>query len=414
MLGGGKVKQIYTLHGEKASIRAISRELGVSRNTVRKYLRAPELPKPAPRPARCSKLDPYKQYITEQVNAGVDNCVVLLKKLKEKGYQGSYTLLKDFVHPLRRQKPKVTVRYETEPGEQAQVDFGCVQYKTPDGTTHKLWVFVMVLSWSRAIYVEFIQKADLATFMRCHINAFSALGGITRKCLYDNTKVVVLGRDESGLPVFNTRFLDFAKVVGFDPRLCHPYRPQTKGRVESGVKYVKRNFWLGTEHFSDLHDLNLQAAAWCANVANVRVHGTTHERPIDRLEIEKPHLLALPEERRLQPFLREERNVGRDGFVQWENAWYGLPAPWQPGQKVQVQPRNGYVEIWHQDKLLAVHPLALKAGQRFKHPRQWDDVQAATNHRQQHESVPCHYPECQVDARDLRIYEAVAEAVSVA
>lgn len=148
------------MSGEKRSIRGIARTLGISRNTVRKYLRSPELPKPAPRQPRGSKLDPYKEYITGRLSSGVDNCVVLLRELREQGYKGSYTILKDFVKPLRqRSESKQTVRYETEPGEQAQVDFGSCKYVGLDGKTRRVWVFVMVLSWSRAIYVEFIKKA---------------------------------------------------------------------------------------------------------------------------------------------------------------------------------------------------------------------------------------------------------------
>ncbi len=135
----------------------------------------------------------------------------------------------------------------------------------------------MVLSWFRSIYVEFVRRADVATFVRCHLNAFARFGGVSRRCLYDNTQVVVLERDEHGQPVWNSRFLDYALRVGFDIRLCHPYRPQTEGRVESGVEYVKRNFWPGVQ-FVDLTDLNRLAAVWCDIVADIRVHGTTHER----------------------------------------------------------------------------------------------------------------------------------------
>ena len=123
------------------------------------------------------------------------------------------------------------MRFETGPGEQVQVDWGSLSYITEDGRKRRVWAFVMVLSWSRAIYVEFVRRADVATFMRCHINAFEYFGGAPRRCLYDNAKVVVVGRDESGRPEWNSRMLDFALRVGFEMRLCRPYRAQTKGKV---------------------------------------------------------------------------------------------------------------------------------------------------------------------------------------
>jgi hypothetical protein len=167
---------------------------------------------------------------------------------------------------------------------------------------------------------------------------------VTQRCLYDNPKVVVLGRDEQRRPVWSSRFLDFALRVGFDILLCQPYRAQTKGKVESGVKYVKGNFWPGVR-FTDLGDLNRQAQAWTVGVADVRVHGTTRERPQDRLVQERVALQPLPGPDRPLPFLGEERKVGRDGYIQWEGAWYGVAWPWA-GQRVRVQAREGTVELW--------------------------------------------------------------------
>ena len=144
--------------------------------------------------------------------------------------------------PRRRpRKPRATVRFETGPGEQAQVDWGSFAYEGQDGRKHRLWAFVMVLGWSRAIYVEFVRRADVATFMGCHLRAFENFGGVPRRCLYDNAKVVVLGRDQEGRPEWNRGMLDFSLRVGFKLRLCLPYRGQTKGRVKSGVNGVHGN-----------------------------------------------------------------------------------------------------------------------------------------------------------------------------
>jgi transposase len=364
------VKGLLELHGAGASIRTIASTLGLSRNTVRKYLRAPEIPHAAPRPPRTSKLEPYAEHIHTRMAAGIDNCQVLLRELRERGYTGGYTILKQWVHPLRR-RPLVqgTVRFETAPGEQAQVDFGSCAYQTPDGRTPRVWAFAMVLSWSRLLYVEFVRRADTATVVRCHLSAFEYFGGVPARCLYDRTKLVVLGRDDSGAPLWNERFLDFTLRVGTDIKLCHAYRPQSKGRVESGIKYVKGNFW--PIEFTDHEDLNRQARRWCDTVANVRVHGTTHERPSDRWPAEREALHALPTRDRLQPFLWEERRLSRDGYIRWDGTWYGLPWPWRPGQSVQVQLRDGLVELWVGVARQAAYPLGHRPGQRQTHPQQW-------------------------------------------
>ena len=411
MLEGGKVKAIFALQ-EKMSIRQIAQTLGVSRNTVRRYLRDPdEALTRKPRAKRPSKLEPYTEYIMRRLAEGVDNCVVLLRELRQQGYTGGYTILKDFVQPLRRQAPRrETMRFETLPGEQAQVDFGSFAYRTADGKERRVWAFVMVLSWSRAMYVEFVPRATAEHFIRCHLNAFAKFGGIPKSCLYDNTKLVVLSRDASGAPVWNRQFLDAALRLGFDARLCRPYRAQTKGRVERGIQYVKHNFWPGVR-FTDLDDLNRQVAAWIDTVADVRIHGTTGERPVDRLQKERAHLAPCPGPERLRPFLRDEATVGRDGYVRWSRAWYGLPWPWKPGQKVQVEPGEDTVWFWLGEKLVALHPKATQAGQRFTHPHQWAGLSPSSGGPRK-EPTAVQLPTVEVERRSLALYDLAAGVTS--
>ena len=408
MLGGGTVKDLYELVGQGASVRAIARRLGLSRNTVRKYLRSPGVPKFSPGPPRPSKLETYREHLLRRVRDGVENCVVLLRELKEQGYGGSYTILKEFVQPLRvRSSANATMRFETEPGEQAQVDFGSFLYLSAEGIKRRVWGFVMVLSWSRMAYVEFVRRADVGTFIRCHINAFEALGGMVRRCLYDNAKIVVLHRDGSGRPVWNERFLDFSLRLGFEVKLCRLYRAQTKGRVESGVGYVKGNFW-PTARFADLPDLNRQARVWLDTVANVRIHGTTHERPDVRWEKEKPILQALPGRERLVPFLREDRLVGRDGYVSWDRSHYGVP--WTFAAKtVQVQAGHGVVELFSADERIAVHPMATRAAQRLTLPGQWAGLPIGEN-KPRKEVLGLEQPAIEVYRRPLSAYEALVTA----
>jgi hypothetical protein len=251
--------------------------------------------------------------------------------------------------------------------------------------------------------VEFIRRANLATFLRCHLNAFERLGGIPQQCLYDNTKLVVLGR-EAGEPLWTPRFLDFARRLGFRPALCHPYRPQTKGRVESGVKYLRGNFW-PTERFTDDADLNRHAQAWCEEVAQARIHGTTRARPADLLLEERSHLQALPPWERLAPFLREERLVGRDGYVSWEGAWYGVPWQWA-GQRVEVQADATVVALWMGEQRLALHPRATQRGQRFTAPGQWAGLERG-DQRPPLVALAQQLPTIEVEQRSLNVYDAL-------
>lgn len=408
MLGGGEVKTIWRMWREGTSIRTIADRLGMSRNTVRRYLRHPGIPEPQPRPRRPSKLDPFRDYLLQRVRVdGVTNSEVLLRELRKRGYTGGRSILKEFLKPLRPPRaPKTTVRFETEPGEQAQVDFKIVTLVRLDGQLQRLWAFCMVLSWSRAMFLEFIAKATLPLFIRCHLHAFAHFGGVPRRCLYDNTKQVVLGRDAQGEPLWNARFLDFALRVGFDPQLCRPYRAQTKGKVERGLRYVGENFipWVRP---TDVEDLNRQALSWCVQVADPRIHGTTHERPADRLRIERPCLGPLPALESLAEFLREERKVGRDGFVLWERCAYGVPWTFA-GQTVQVEAKDDRVEIWAGSQRLAVHPRGQAPGQRFVLPGQWAGLPSGSPARRQ-PAVIHQVPAGHVEIRPLSACAALLE-----
>ena len=400
------MKEIYEKKGSGSSIRGIADDLGIARNTVRRYLRTPDAMRPKPRAPRGSKLDPYMEYIDRRLGEGLENCRVMQRELRSLGYDGSYTILADYMRPRRRSRqPKATMRFDTGPGEQAQVDWGSFAYVDEEGRQRRLWAFVMVLGWSRAIYVEFVRRADTASFIRCHINAFGYLGGIPRRCLYDNAKVVTLGRDEEGRIDWNRRMLDFALRLGFELKLCQPYRAQTKGKVESGVKYVRGNLWPSLR-FTDDADLNRQTLEWCDQVANAREHGTTHRVPWDMLLEEQPHLGKLPEERGLAPYLREDRTVARDGYVSFEGSRYGVHWNWV-GATVQVGVRAGTVEIWAGDDRIAMHPRAQSPGRRFTLPGQWEGLPTG-GERPGKRALAVQVAAGAVERRSLEVYELAA------
>ena len=400
------MKEIYEMKGAGRSIRGIAEDLGVARNTVRRYLKSPEAMRPRQRARRTSKLDSYTEYVDRRLDDGLENCVVLHRELQALGYDGGYSILKSYVSPRRRRRqPEATMRFETAPGEQAQVDWGSLAYLDEDGKKRRIWVFVMTLGWSRACYVELVRRADTAAFIQCHVNAFEYLGGVPRRCLYDNAKVVTLGRDEEKQPIWNQRMLDFAMRVGFETRLCQPYRAQTKGKVESGVKYVKGNMWPSIR-FTDDADVNRQGLEWCDSVANRRIHGTTHRVPWEMLAEERAHLGRLPGRASLAPYLREDRKVARDDFVSWEGSRYGVHWKWV-GRIVQVGQRQGTVEIWVGDERIAVHPRAQRLGQRFILPGQWQGL-ARGDGRPRPEAMAVQIPVGDVERRSLDVYELAA------
>jgi transposase len=361
MLRGGEVNEIIAYQRAGLSITDISALTGHSRPTIRKYLSQPKTPRYGPRRPRLSLLDPYKPFLQERLAAGVWNAVVLLRELKERGYPGGYTLVKDFVRPQRREARVVaTRRFETPPGQQAQVDWGDLGDITEaDATRHKLNGFVLTLGCSRAMFADIACDQRLATFLRLHEAAFDYLGGVPAEILYDNTRTVVLktlteGVDGRGEFRLNPTFADFAAYWGFTPRLCRPYRPQTKGKVENGIGYVRKNFLCGREAIS-LEDVRLQMRVWTAQVANVRVHGTTHRAVGDAWEEEKP-FLAPAHNRRAYPLVVEGvRRVTRDAYVCYQSNRYSVP--WQEaGKEVLVREVGSVLEIVRDGQTLAAHP----------------------------------------------------------
>jgi transposase len=273
---------IVSLHRQGLSIRAISRRLGVSRNTVRAALRRPGPPVRAPQSRPPSKLEPYKDYLLARLVEFPELSVeALFEEITALGYSGGRSILKEFTLPYRIRRKEPVVRFETPHGHQAQVDWAHLGTHVLAGRPTPLYLFVMILSFSRALHAEVTTSMDLTTFLDCHVRAFEAFGGMPREILYDNARTVVTSRTKAG-PVFHPALLDLAGRYGFAPRVCRPYRARTKGKVERSIGYLKDRFFCGRT-FTSLADLDHQLEAWLAGVANQRVHTTTGERPAERL-----------------------------------------------------------------------------------------------------------------------------------
>ncbi|HAV2138856.1 TPA: IS21 family transposase [Serratia marcescens] len=299
--------EIKVLHKRGMSIRAIARELGISRNTVRSHLKAKsEKPQYSPRPASSSLLDEYRDYISKRIRDAHPYKIpatVIAREIMELGYRGGLTILREFIRKqtLPAQAEPV-VRFETEPGRQMQVDWGTMRNgKSP------LHVFVAVLGYSRMLYIEFTDNMRYDTLEACHRNAFSFFGGVPREVLYDNMKTVVLQRDayQTGQHRFHPSLWQFGKEMGFSPRLCRPFRAQTKGKVERMVQYTRNSFYIPLMTrlrpmgiTVDIETANRYGLRWLYDVANQRKHETIQTRPCDRWMEEQQSMLALPPEKK--------------------------------------------------------------------------------------------------------------------
>jgi hypothetical protein len=254
-------------------------------------------------------------------------------------------------------------RFETPAGKQGQVDCGHLGSVEVEGVEHKIWGFVFTLGSSRAMMAEAALEQKLGTLLRMHEEAFRQLGGVPQEILYDRMKTVWQDIDDRGEVIWNPVFLDFARYWGFTPRLCRPYRAHTKGKVESGVKYVRRNFVCGLHgrEPGSLEELNAELRQWVWEVANRRVHGTTRMAVMDSWLAERSSLLPLDGRPAYAYADEETRKVAADAFVDWEASRYSVP--WQyAGKEVWVREREGggTVEVRYGSSVVARHEPAAR------------------------------------------------------
>lgn len=358
-----KIDAIYRLrHGERWSIRRISRELHVGRDTVLKYQRSP-IPLPVVRQPRATKLDSFKPMIRELVESDSKaSAVVIAARLRPLGYGGGLTILRGYLRTLREvaKSRRAYVRVESAPGDRFEIDwgyFGALEY---DGDKRKLYAFCLIECHSRRLYVEFTHSQSFETFVRCHIHAFRSMNGVARECLYDNLASAVAEHD-GRIVRFNPRFLAFAREFDFYPRACNKGAGWEKGKVErGGIRYLRQSFW-PLRTFADLADVNRQVRQWLDETANKRVHSETRERPDDRFRPD-----ALRPLRALDPDYRDTvlARAHKDIRLRFDANRYCVPAR-LVGRQLTVKADSSSVTIYDSQREIVRYARSWRRGQTF-------------------------------------------------
>ncbi len=346
---------ILDLYRSGLTQRAIARKLGISRNTVKKYIEAPESCLKNPKSyQRKSLLDPYHNTIKAWLDEDeYYTATWIYDRLMNQGYSGSYETVKRKVGKLKKHKQKIAyMRFETDPGHQAQVDFGEFQVELPDGSIKKLYLFSMILGYSRKIYTEFIEKCDMLGFLDCHVHAFEYFAGVPDQILYDRMKNVYIAK-LAGKHKFNSTLIGFAFHYGFTPKVAPAYAAWVKGKVERPYTFIREGFWRGYGYVNIVTS-NKDLWSWIIKKDD-RIHGTTHEKISLRFEREQPHLNPLPH----QPFdtsYRVYRNVYKDCTVHFEGNRYVLPHR-LVGEQVILRVKNSQLRIFENNHLIVVYDI---------------------------------------------------------
>lgn len=346
---------ILTLHRQGFSMRAIAKKLGIHRNTVKKHISGKTVPQYHKNKRKSSILDPYRQLIDDYLAEDDYQVTWILDRLQKLGYPGSYETVRDYVRSVKERRSRLAyTRFETEPGLQAQVDWSDFKIENPDGSSTTKYMFLMILGYSRAMYVEFVTQCNMESFMDCHIHAFQYLNGVPGEILYDNMKHVVI-KHEKGKAVFNNEFLHFAHHYSFTPKACPPYSPWVKGKAERPMDYVRQRFWRGYSYTSQ-EKLNKDVTEWLNDVANIRLHGTHRQPIIERWQQEIAHLTPLP----LSSYdtsIKVFRKVYKDCQISYNGNRYIVPHQ-MVGQKVMLKIKHNKIRIYDDNTLLATYQEA--------------------------------------------------------
>lgn len=414
MVGEALWREVHRLlEVEKLSKSAIARELGLDVKTVRRCLRQREWTPYRRDPRRHTLLAEHAGFLRRRAPEVRYSARILFQELvRHRGYRGSYDTVKRFVRPLRedlRVAERAAVRFETAPGLQSQIDWGqaLVPFRSGRAVRH---IFVLTLGFSRRAFYWVSRDEKLGTFLDAHERAFEHFGGRTREHLYDRPRTVCRPVGDGSVE-WNATFKSFAQYWGFEPRLCPPYRARTKGKVESGVKYFKGNFLPGRAFYDDLH-LVEEMVEWMDAIADRRVHGTTHERPIDRFQREKAFLVPTLGQPSFRLETRLVRVVANDFLVSVDTNRYSVPFR-LIGRTVEVQRRQGRILIRHQGELVAEHEELPGRHQVRILPEHGPGAVARNGRKPKgstRSSAAAPWADVPVEVRDLTIYDALAHS----
>jgi transposase len=340
---------ILALHRQGHSMRWIAKKLGIHRNTVKKYITKKKLPQYHQQKRRESILSPFQPMIREWLDQDDFRATWIFDKIKGLGYSGGYDTVRYFVRDVKQQKSRQAyIRFETEPGRQAQMDWADFKIIEPDGKSRFVYLFAMVLGFSRTLFACFVERCDLEAFMDSHIKAFRYLKGVPAEVLYDNMKHVVI-RNKAGQVTFNLEFAHFAAHYGFTLAPCPPYSPWVKGKVERPIDYIRERFWRGYS-FESMERANRDLLNWLDAVANQRIHGTHRQAVAERWQQEKPHLGPLPTSD-YDTSIKVFRKVYKDCQVAYNANRYLMPHH-VVGKRILLKVKNGIIRFYYDDQLL--------------------------------------------------------------
>jgi len=338
--------------------KAIARLLGIDIKTVRRHLKRIQWQSYQRSIIKKRLLDDYADWIKARLLEVNYNATVIFQELKLMGYQGCYETVKCFVAPLRRiyqAENEAFIRFETMPGEQSQVDWGST-WVWIGAKQEKVHIFTLVLGYSRRLFARGYPDEKIVHLIAGHEAAFQWFEGYTKEILYDNPKTMVRNHNiVSGEILLNNTFKDFCNHYHFRPRFCRPYRAQTKGKVESGVKYVKRNFLAG-RRFKSLAHLNQELENWLLGISDERIHGTTHKKPSLRFLEEKASLTPILGVKPYCLIPAIQRRVSQDAMVNFNSNRYSVPWIYSKKQ-VDLYLSEGKILIILEGKEIASHDL---------------------------------------------------------
>lgn len=372
MITKGAYMDIVSLSRQGYSCREIARQTGIDRRTVRKYLKEQALPI-YKKIHRKSKLENYKPLIEGWLSQDNFRATRIYDLLQIQGFSGSYDIVHRYVATVKKKRDtQAYVRFETMPGQQAQVDFGDFKIVERDGTTRTIYAFIMTLGYSRHMYVEFIERCTLPNFLACHQNAFGFFGGVPAEILYDNMKNVVVKRVGNQV-IWTPAFESFMLHYGVKPMATPPYAPWVKGKVERPIDYIRERFWRGYG-YQNIIKANDDIKEWLRTTAWNRMHGTHRQKVCDRFEAERSYLSGLP----AHPYdlsLRYERLVQKDCQISFDGNRYVLPHE-LVGKRIVLRVKDDLIRVFDDDRIVTVYRIPPDKGQTLAHPQFYERLKA--------------------------------------